>query len=511
MTRATSSRPPIWLAFWGLIPAALVLLPVGYVADRSWQAGWHEIVDEVFRARTFDLLVNTLTLAFSVTLGCVVLGLGAAWCTERCDLPWRHGWRRVAGLPLAVPAFVASYAWSSLGQVFEGMFGAILVLTVACLPLIYLPAAAALRGMDPSFEDVARTLGIGPWRSFWRITLPQALPALGGGALLVMSHMFAEFGALAFLRVNTFTTAIFDQYELQFDNASAAMLSGILILLCLPIVWAEMLLRDNLRLARTGPGSARRLPVRRLGWARWPIFLLFVAVSIVAFGVPLVTLLSWLLRGASAGMGVDTLLPAALGSLSLAVPGALLTTVLAVPLVLMSTRYRGWLPAFADRLPYVVHGLPGIVVALALVYLAIHYCGFIYQTTPLVLIAYVILFLPQAQSAVKASVALVPRELEYVARSLGRKPVAAFFAVTLPNIMPGIGSALSLVVLQLMRELTATLLLAPTGVVTLATEFWSYTNDRAYAAAAPFAVVLVLVSGLPVYFFTLKFSQVRDR
>ncbi len=260
--RGRTSHPPAWLAFWGLIPAVLVLLPVSYVIDRSWQAGWHDMVAEIFRTRTFDLLVNTLVLAFSVTLSCTVLGLAAAWCTERCDLPWRRGWRLVAGLPLAIPAFVASYAWSSLGPLFEGMFGAVLVLTIACLPLIYLPAAAALRGMDPSFAEVARTLGIGPWRSFWRITLPQALPALGGGALLVMSHMFAEFGALAFLRVNTFTTAIFDQYELQFDNASAAMLSGILILLCLPVVWGEMFLRDNLRLARTGPGSARRLPVK---------------------------------------------------------------------------------------------------------------------------------------------------------------------------------------------------------------------------------------------------------
>ena len=122
----------------------------------------------------------------------------------------------------------------------------------------------------------------------------------------------------------------------------------------------------------------------------------------------------------------------------------------------------------------------------------------------LVIVAYAMLFLPLAQSSIRASAELAPPEIEDVARTLGRKPLAAFIAVTLPSLMPGIGAGLALTVLELMRELTATLLLAPSGVTTLATEFWSYTNDRSYAAAAPFALLLVLVSGVPVYIFTLR-------
>jgi iron(III) transport system permease protein len=179
-------------------------------------------------------------------------------------------------------------------------------------------------------------------------------------------------------------------------------------------------------------------------------------------------------------------------------------------LVLATTHYRGRIATLADRLPYLVHGLPGIVVALALVSASLHYVPALYQSTALVLVAYAVLFLPLAQSSVRASAELVPPELGEVARSLGRGPFGAFVFATLPNLMPGIGAALALIALQLMRELTATLLLAPTGVVTLATEFWSYTSDRAYAAAAPFAATLVLISGVPVYIFTVRSLGLRE-
>jgi iron(III) transport system permease protein len=180
--------------------------------------------------------------------------------------------------------------------------------------------------------------------------------------------------------------------------------------------------------------------------------------------------------------------------------------VLALPLVLASTRGRGRIAGFADRLPYLVHGLPGIVVALAVVSVSIRYVPALYQSLAVVFAAYAILCLPLAQSAIRASAELVPPELDDVARSLGKGPFRAFVLATLPGLLPGIRAALALSALVLMRELTATLLLAPAGMVTLATEFWSYTSDRAYAAAAPFAAVLVLVSGLPLFVFTLKSS-----
>jgi iron(III) transport system permease protein len=500
----TRPRPPGWLVAAGLAPAGLIALPIVYVLIRAAEAGPAGLWAELARPYVLGLLANTLILAASVTALCLVIGTAMAWCTERCAIPGRAACRVVASLPLAMPAFVASYAWASLGPEFQGMGGAILVLTLACLPLVYLPAAAALRGMDPVLEDVARSLGDGPVRSFVRTVLPQMLPALGGGALLVASHMLAEFGALALLRVQTLTTAIFDQYQMRFDTAAAALLSAVLMALCLPIAFGEMRLRGGRRVARVGRGAARSPALVRLDWLTPVALAAFGLVGALALGVPLATLSFWLWHGSSAGTGLETVGPALLGSIELSVPGAALTTALAVPVVLLAVRHRGRMTLLADRLPYLVHGLPGITVALALAYLAVRYAPVLYQTRLLVLLAYAVLFLPLAQSAVRASAELVPPELEEVARTLGRGPLRALVSITLPNLAPGIGAALAMLVLTLMRELTATLLLAGAGVTTLATELWSYSGETAYAAAAPFALVLVLASGLPVYLVTVR-------
>src|SRR5699024_1131611 len=210
---------------------------------------------------------NTIVLALSVTLGASLIGTAVAWCVERSDCPGRRFWRVLASLPLAVPAFVASFAWASMSGGFQNMAGAILVLILSTYPLVYLPVAAALRGMDPSFEDVSRSLGRGPWRTFFCTVLPQARPALGGGALLVLSHMLAEFGALSLLRVQTFTTAIFASYQLRFDNVSAALQAGVLVVLALLAAYAEMRMRAGTRVSRVGRGSARQPTLAALGRA----------------------------------------------------------------------------------------------------------------------------------------------------------------------------------------------------------------------------------------------------
>ncbi len=515
MTIAWTNRgrpewPPLWLVLATLPPLFLICLPLVYVGLRSWQAGPAGIVSELVRERTLELLANTVILAIGVTAGACLIGTAMAWCIERCDLPGRAGWRIMASLPLAVPAFVASYAWASVDSVFESMTGAIFILTIVVYPLVFLPVSAALRGMDPAFEEVSRSLGRGSWATFFGAVLPQARPALGAGALLVLTHMFAEFGALSLLRVQTFTTSIFQSYELQFDSASAALQSVVLMALCLPAAWGEMRLRRGRRVSRIGRGSARTLPPVPLGRLRLPVFSALCLMSMLSLGVPMATIGYWLFVGQSRGQGSAEIMPAIMGSLGLSFPGALIVVALALPLVFASVRHGGRLAHLADRLPYVIHGLPGLVIALALTFLSIHFARPVYQTAFVLFVAYAMLFLPIAQSALRASVELAQPRLEEMARGLGRSPLGAFASITLPNILPGIGAALALMVLELMRELTATLMLAPIGVATLATEVWSHANDGQYAAAAPFAALLLLVSAPLVYFFTRGNAELYD-
>src|SRR5699024_1377600 len=331
--------------------------------------------------------------------------------------------------------------------------GSVVVLTLCNYPLVHLPVAAALRGMDPALEETSRSLGFSRTQTFFRVTLPQLRIAIMGGAILIALHMLAEFGALSFLNYETFTTAIFDQYNVAFDSASAAMMTLVLLLLCLGVMGLEMLIRgkENYATERKGsPGIAETIP---LGKAKPLAMLGLVLIAVFAAGAPLGIIGYWLVTGTSAAVNVAELATTLVYTLSFGMGGAVLAAVFALPLVFLAVRYRGALPTIADRLPYFIHSLPGLVIGLTLVFFAIRYAFFLYQTVPLLLLGYAMLFLPMAQSATRAALVQVSKQVEEVALSLGRDAFSVFVRITLPLIAPGVGAGLALVFLQIMKEL----------------------------------------------------------
>ncbi|HEV3401353.1 MAG TPA: ABC transporter permease subunit, partial [Acidimicrobiales bacterium] len=248
-----------------------------------------------------------------------------------------------------------------------------------------------------------------------------------------------------------------------------------------------------------GAGARRPPPLVRLGRARWPLVLVPAAVAALALAVPAATLVRWVTEGAESQLGVDRLWRATRGSLLAASLGALATAVAAVPVALLAARYRTRLAATFERSAYVGHALPGIVIALSLVFFSVRYLTSLYQRLPVLVFAYVVLFLPLAVSAAYASAVQAPPVLEEVARSLGRRPLAAFRTVTLPLITPGVAAGAALVFLTAMKELPATLLLAPTGFDTLATRVWASAQVGSYGEAALPAAMLVGVAALPTW------------
>ena len=334
-------------------------------------------------------------------------------------------------------------------------------MTLSYFPLVFLPVAAALRGLDPGLEETAYALGLSRWGTFRRVVLPQLRPALLGGSLLVALHLLAEFGALQLLRYPTFTTAIYDQYESSFASAAATMLAGVLVLCCLLLLLAELRLRGHARYARLGGGAPRPATRTRLG-ALTPVALAGLGALVgLALVVPLGSLLRWLLTGASTAFDGGALAGATLTSLGLAAVAAAVTTLLAVPVAWLAVRHRGRLPTLLERSTYLGSALPGIVVALALVTIAIRGARPLYQTMPLLVAGYVILFLPRAVVTVRAALAQAPPVLDSVAHSLGAGPLGTLRRVTLPLIAPGLGAGAALVFLAVVTELTATLLLVP--------------------------------------------------
>jgi iron(III) transport system permease protein len=502
--RQGRGRMPVALLALSAAVALVVLAPVGFLVDQTLGIGWAEVQRLLFRPFVGHLLANTAMLVGLGTASCTVLGVAVAWFVERTDLPGRRAWAVLAALPITVPAFVTSYSWVSITPAVQGFWGAVGIVTLAYYPLVYLPVAAVLRGTDPALEESARSLGMGPWRTFFRVTLPQARLALLGGMLLVAVHLLSEFGAFAMLRFQTFTTAIYAEYKLSFDGPAASMLATVLVLLCLGLLIAELGLRGRGRYARVDSGSARPSTPARLARARWPVVAGFGTLIGLALGLPLATLVYWVLTGSSAGVSIGALLAACGTSLKLGLGAAALTTLLALPVSILSVRHPSKKAVFLERATYIPFALPGIVIALALIVLSIHYFPQLYGTTQLLLVAYAILSLPLALVATRAALAQAPPVHEEIARSLGCRPLWAMVRVTLPRILPGLGAAAALVFLATVTELTATLLLVPIGTETLATQFWAKVGMLSYGAAAPYAAAMVAISALPTYLLTRR-------
>jgi iron(III) transport system permease protein len=499
LRRARRRGAPIGLLAGGLVAAALSLVPIVFLVLEARGVSLDEAQRLLARPRVAALLVNTIGLIFASTALCAAIGVAAAWCVERTDIPFRRAWMVALVLPIAIPEFVSSFGWVSFFPSMRGFWGALLVTVVAYFPFVFLPAAAVLRGTDPALEETARGLGLNAWSTFWRVTAPQLrLPVLGGG-LIIALHLLAEYGAFAQLRFPTFATEIYAQYQLGFDGASAAVLSLVLVGLSLVLLLGEVVARGRAHYARVGAGARRaRVPVT-LG-RRAPLLLAGLGgLTVLSLGVPLAALAYWAWQGNSSTLPSSSLLGATTTTLELSLIAALVTVMLALPVALLGVRYRGSLSSIIERSTYVPRALPGVVIGLALVSFSVRSAHGLYQTTALLVVAYAILFLPLALIAIRGPLAQITPRMEDVARSLGAGPLRAFGRTTLPLLRTGLGAGAGLVFVSTVTELTGTLLLRPTGTETLATRFWTYASNLSYGGAAPYAAVMVAISALPAY------------
>lgn len=508
----------------GLI-AFLAAVPLVYVALRAATADpadWARLL----QGRIWSLLGNTLALVASVTGGTLLIGVSMAWLTERTDLPGRKVLRWLLALPLAIPSYIGAVIHLALLRPRGGLLplwladklghpvnlpsplgwaGATFILTLFMFPYVYLLSGAAFRTMGASMEEAARTLGRTPWQTLWHVTLPVLRPGLTAGALLVALDVLAEYGTVALLRYETFSTAIFIQLSGRYDRSAAAILSGILIALAILVLWGELRAQGQARFTQTESHWRPAAPVR-LGRWRAPALLLALGVVVASLVVPVTMLAAWsiqallnadtaaaLFRSGSAGFG-----DFARNSLWTALLAAGLTMVLSLPVAQLATRHPGPFSRLVSRFCQVGYAVPGVVVALSLLLLVNRGLPFLYATPFIVVLAYVVRYMPQAVRASEAALKQVSPTLEEAAHTLGRGSLLAFAQVTLPLVMPGLLAGAALVFLSALKELPATLLLRPAGFDTLAVRVWVWATDGLYLQAAPAALALVLASALPM-------------
>lgn len=522
-----------------LAVAMLFLLVPAYLLVRAGSAG-AATVNTLLSERTWVTLGNTLALTIAVVLSTAAISLPLAWLVTSTDLPGKRMWRVLAALPLVIPSYVAAYLFVSLfspkGLVqgllepllgmerfppIYGFFGAWLVLTLITYPFTYLAVCAGLQRIDPSLIEAGRSLGLSPRRAFWRITVPMLKPSLTTGSLLVALYCLRDFGAVNLLRYGTFTRVIYNRYQVyRLDEAAAMAL--FLVALTATFLYLDHLSRGRERYERLSAGAARVRPSARLGIWKGPALIFVALIVCMALIVPAGGLGYWLWRGLSQdwlkgdmGLGINNVAPLidlirpAWNSLAVAFGAALLTVTLAIPIAVLAVRKPGRLTRLLERITFTGSALPGIVVALAFVFIGINFARSFYQTLPMLLAAYVILFLPQAVGSERASLLQVSPRLEEAGRSLGRRPHVVFRRVTLPLVRPGLLAAGTMVFLTAMKELPATLILSPSGFDTLAVQVWANISEAFFARAAVPTLLLILLSSVPLAFFMLRNDNSR--
>jgi iron(III) transport system permease protein len=515
--RWQSSHPPIFLLITAALVTAGALLPLTYLLVRASEAGATKVFNVLLRARTVEVFLNSAGLAIAVTLTTMGIGLLLAWLTTRTDLPGRKIWGVITVLPLALPSYVGAFtliaALGPRGMVqswleplgierlpsIYGFFGAWLALTLFTYPYVLLSVRAGLRGLDPSLQEAARSMGRTPLQVFWEITLPHLRPSLLAGGLLVALYTLSDFGAVSLLRFDSFTRVIYLQYSASFDRSVAAVLSLLLVVLTLSLLTAEGRIRGQANGYRNHSSVRRQPTLVKLGFWRWPA--LAFCVFIVGLGVvmPVLVIGFWLFRGILAGESLNFGLNIVWNSILAAGLAATVAVLAAIPVAVLAARFPGLTSRWAERSTYLGYALPGIVIALAMVFFGANYAPVLYQTLALLVFAYSIRFLPQAIGSTRSSLLQISPRLEEAARSLGCSPLKTLHNITIPLLRPGLLTALALVFLTGMKELPMTLLLAPTGFQTLATRIWAATEEAFFARAAAPAMLLLLVSTVSVW------------
>lgn len=492
-----------------LLIGAGIFVPLLYLVFRAVEGDLSQSLDLILRSRNLELLGNTVLLTAGVLILTSLISLPLAWITTRTSIKGKKLLTLLGVLPLAIPGYVMAYALLGLsgnnGMLAElfalelprlsGFWGALLAISLYTYPYLFLNLRSGLLGLDPSLEEVSRSLGYRPSEVFFRVILPQLRPSYYAGALIIGLYVLGDFGAVSLMRFETFSYAIYLQYDAAYDRIYAAWLALMLLGLTTMALAIEYRLLRGLFFHRSGSGAERAATTYRLGGWTVPCFLFIGLIVGFSLLIPLGTLLYW--------MGIsleffqfDNLITALQGSITASAPAALLATMLAVPIAYIGVRFPSRLTRSLERVAYLGYATPPLALALALIFFSFTAMPLLYQTLALLIFAYTLHFLAEAIGPVRSSLYQASPRLEEAAQSLGLSRIRAFFSTTFPLMRGGLVVALSFVFLSAMKELPITFLLSPIGYETLAVNIWSYSIEAMFAEAAPYALTILLFSSL---------------
>jgi iron(III) transport system permease protein len=514
-------------------PLVVVLSSIFAPADEVWRHLVHTVLG--------TLLLNTVWLVAGVAVGTAVLGVGLAWLTAVCEFPGRRVFDWALMLPLAIPAYVTAFvavalldftgpvqtgmrallpeAWASLPPV-RSRGGVVAVMSFALYPYVYLLARQAFLTQGRRAMEAAQALGHGRWAGFFRLAVPMAKPWIVGGLALVVMETLADFGTVSVFNYDTFTTAIYKAWFGLFSLAAAAQLASLLIVIVFSVLIVEQVWRGS---ARYSTGAKHDQPAERIrlsGPSAWLACAACAGTLILAFGVPVAQLAAW-----GATRVAENLNGRAVGflwhSMFLGAAAAALTCACALVLTYAQRRGNG-VVALATRIATLGYALPGSVLAVGIFiplawldrqvaegFHALHQeLGWIILGTPLAMIlAYLARFLAAGFGPIDSAMHRVTPNLDEAARGLGVEGRRLLQRVHLPIIHSGVFTAATLVFVDVMKEMPATLMTRPFGWDTLSVRIFELTSEGQWEQAALPALALVLAGLLPVMLLTRHGSQ----
>jgi iron(III) transport system permease protein len=494
-----------------------------------------------------EILANTLALAAIVAIGTGVVGTVAAWLVTMCRFPGSRALEWALLLPLAMPAYIVGYAYTDLlafaGPVqselraltgwrrgdywfpeIHSLGGAGAMFVLVLYPYVYLMARAAFLEQSVCVLEASRMLGARPWRSFVAVALPLARPAIAGGVALALMETLADFGTVQYFGVQTFTTAIYRTWYGMGERAAAAQLASMLLVVVLALLALERVSRGRSRFHHTSRRYREIRPLELTGW-RAGLALVFCATPVaLGFGVPVAILARF---HAIAGEAAWTPGFVSLGVNSLIVAGlaAALTVGAALALGYGLRRARDRWTTGAIRLATMGYAIPGTVIAVGVVIwlgrfdnaldawarttLGISTGLLLSGSIAALLFAHVVRFLSVAASAIESGLGRITASMDDAARTLGARPGRILASVHAPMMRASVLTAATLVFVDVLKELPATLLVRPFNFDTLAVHVYALASDERLAEASTSALAIVLVGLAPVGLLSAMIRRAR--
>ena len=538
------TRSPLLVA--ALLIALLTGLPVASVGFNLLLGGtsttWSHLASTVLP----EYVANSLTLCAGVGLGVAVVGVTTAWLTAMHDFPGRRFFEWALVLPLAVPAYVMAYVYTdflqfvgpvqtNLRELFGWEYGdyrfpdirtlpgAILMFVFVLYPYVYLLARTAFLERAGGVLEAARTLGTGPWRAFFTVSLPLARPAIAAGVALALMETLADYGTVAYFAVNTFTTGIYRAWFSLGDRVASAQLAAILLGFVLLLVALERSTRGRARYHNTS--SRHRPPPGRLhGLAGLAALLACLTPLLLGFLLPAGLLLRMAVGEGDAQFG-ERFVMLARNSLTLSGITALLAVALAVLLAYSARLSKTFVAQGLNRLVGLGYAVPGTVIAVGVLIPVTRLDNWLagqwesaFGTNPGLLLtggiaaliyAYLARFLAVALQTVEASLSKITPSMDDAARSLGLGQGATLRRVHVPILRSSLFTAALLVFVDVMKELPATLVMRPFNFDTLATQAYTLAADERLTEASTAALAIVAVGLLPLIALSRQISRAR--